>query len=110
MNEFTVTGQGELDLGLGPAGCSRNSARPPRRGGGTGPPPGRAACTCSGVLELTPNASCLVLRGAAWCCVVMALGQLAAEHIPGPRAGIPPRGTSACHSGATAGRNTANGM
>src|SRR5580704_11628900 len=32
MNEFTVTGQGELDLGLGPAGCSRNSARPPRRG------------------------------------------------------------------------------
>jgi hypothetical protein len=41
------------------------------------------------VLELTPNASCLLLRGAAWCCVVppvMALGQLAAEHIPGPAA------------------------
>src|SRR5580700_7938192 len=33
MNEFTVTGQGELDLGLGdPASGPRSAARPPRRG------------------------------------------------------------------------------
>ena len=58
------------------------AAAPGRRRAGS--PPAGSAGTCSGVLELTGNASCLVRRALPACAAASRSPRLAAEHIPGP--------------------------